>query len=145
MPTKKANRKTQEVGFPRRGDIYLVNFDPTIGAEIRKTRPALIVQNDIANQYSPITILAAITSKFDIPPYPTEVIMETGESGLSQRSSVLLNQVRSVDRQRLIQRIGHASPETMQRVDQAIHISLGLTELPRASSPPTAPGTTPAR
>jgi mRNA interferase MazF len=129
MPTKKANRKTQEVGFPRRGDIYLVNFDPTIGAEIRKTRPALIVQNDIANQYSPITILAAITSKFDIPPYPTEVIMETGESGLSQRSSVLLNQVRSVDRQRLVKRIGHASPETMQRVGRAIQISLGLTRI----------------
>lgn len=129
MATKKASRKTQEVGFPRRGDIYLVNFDPTIGAEIRKTRPALIVQNDIANQYSPITILAAITSKFDIPPYPTEVIMETWESGLSQRSSVLLNQVRSVDRQRLVKRVGHASPETMQRVDRAVQISLGLTKI----------------
>ena len=129
MATNKASRKTQAVGFPRRGDIYLVNFDPTLGAEIRKTRPALIVQNDISNRYSPITILAAITSKFDIPPYPTEVIMETGESGLPQRSSVLLNQIRSVDRQRLVKRIGHASPETMQRVDQAIQISLGLIRI----------------
>jgi mRNA interferase MazF len=129
MAAKKTSHKAQAVGFPRRGDIYLVNFDPTIGAEIRKTRPALIVQNDIANQYSPITILAAITSKFDIPPYPTEVTMETEESGLSQRSSVLLNQIRSVDRQRLIKRISHASPETMQRVDQAIQISLGLIRI----------------
>ena len=145
MATHNARQTGRKVDHPRRGDIYLVNFDPAIGAEIRKTRPALIVQNDIANQYSPITILAAITSKFDIPPYPTEVVMETEESGLSQRSSVLLNQVRSVDRQRLIQRIGHASPETMQRVDRAIQISLGLTELPRASSRPTTPGRTPAR
>lgn len=129
MATKKAGRETHEVGFPRRGDIFLVDFDPTIGAEIRKTRPALIVQNDIANQHSPITILAAITSKFDIPPYPAEVVMEAGESGLAQRSSVLLNQFRSVDRQRLIKRIGHARPETMQRVDQAIRISLGLTAI----------------
>ena len=52
---------------PKRGDIYLVNFDPTLGAEIRKTRPALILQNDIANKYSPVTIVAAISSKFDDP------------------------------------------------------------------------------
>ena len=129
MATKKTAHKPQEVGFPHRGDIYLVNFDPTVGAEIRKTRPALIVQNDIANQYSPITILATITSQFDIPPYPTEAIVETGESGLSQRSSVLLNQIRSVDRQRLIERIGRANPETMQRVDRAIQISLGLIRI----------------
>ena len=55
---------------PKRGDIYLVNFDPTLGAEIRKTRPALILQNDIANKYSPVTIVAAISSKFDDPLYP---------------------------------------------------------------------------
>ncbi len=133
MATKKAGHKAQAVGFPRRGDIYLVNFDPTLGAEIRKTRPALIVQNDIANRHSPITILAAITSKFDVPAYPTEVIMEAGESGLPQRSSVLLNQIRSVDRQRLIKRIGHVGPETMRRVDQAIQISLGLIRISSAS------------
>ena len=60
---------------PKRGDIYLVNFDPTVGAEIRKTRPALILQNDIANKSSPVTIVAAITSKFDDPLYPTEVLI----------------------------------------------------------------------
>ena len=129
MATHNARQTGRKVDHPRRGDIYLVNFDPTVGAEIRKTRPALIVQNDIANQYSPITILATITSQFDIPPYPTEAIVETGESGLSQRSSVLLNQIRSVDRQRLIERIGRANPETMQRVDRAIQISLGLIRI----------------
>jgi mRNA interferase MazF len=57
--------KQQKVAYPKRGEVYLVNFDPTIGSEIQKTRPALILQNDIANQHSPITIVAAITSQFD--------------------------------------------------------------------------------
>ena len=82
--TAKAPAKGQKVAFPQRGDIYLVSFDPTVGAEIQKTRPALVIQNDIGNQYSPITIVAAITSKFDLPPYPTEVVMEPKDSGLSQ-------------------------------------------------------------
>ena len=125
----KAPPKGQKVAFPQRGDIYLVSFDPTVGAEIQKTRPALVIQNDIGNQYSPITIVAAITSKFDLPPYPTEVIMEPKDSGLSQLSAVVLNQIRSVDRQRLIKRIGKASPEVMGRVDRAIAISLGLVEV----------------
>ncbi len=125
----KAPPKGQKVAIPRRGDIYLVSFDPTVGAEIQKTRPALVIQNDIGNQYSPITIVAALTSKFDVPPYPTEVVMETKDSGLAQSSAVLLNQIRSVDRQRLTRRIGKASPEVMRRVNRAIQISLGLIEL----------------
>lgn len=111
--------------YPRRGDIYLINFDPTIGHEIKKTRPALIIQNDIANKYSPITIVAAITSKVSASPYPMEVYMESKESGLPLTSAVLLNQIRSVDHRRLIKRIGRATTGTMIRVDQAIQISLG--------------------
>jgi mRNA interferase MazF len=116
----------RQVRYPRRGSIYLVDFDPTVGAEIQKTRPALIIQNDIANRYSPITIVAAISSKFAIPPYPTEVILEPKETGLAQRSVVLLNQVRSIDRVRLIKRIGQASAATMRRVDRVIQVSFGL-------------------
>lgn len=127
--THKAQAKGQKVAFPQRGDIYLVSFDPTVGSEIQKTRPALVIQNDIGNQYSPITIVAAITSKFDLPPYPTEVVMEPRDSGLSQISAVVLNQIRSVDRQRLIKRIGKASPEVMGRVGRAIAISLGMVEM----------------
>ena len=122
-------RKGQKVAYPQRGEIYLVNFDPTIGAEIKKTSPALVIQNDIGNQYSPITIVAAISSKFDLPPYPTEVVMEPVDSGLPQPSAIVLNQIRSVDRQRLIKCIGEASPEIMARVDRAIGISLGLVEI----------------
>ena len=114
--------------YPQRGDIYLINFDPTIGHEIKKTRPALIIQNDIANQYSPITIVAAITSKVSASPYPTEVTMETRESGLPLTSVVLLNQIRSIDHRRLIKRIGKANTETMRKVDQAIQISLGCID-----------------
>ena len=75
MAARKTGHQAQKVKHPLRGDIYLVNFDPTVGSEIRKTRPALIIQNDIANQYSPVTIVAAITSKVNDPPYPIEVIL----------------------------------------------------------------------
>jgi mRNA interferase MazF len=113
---------------PQRGDIYLINFDPTIGHEIKKTRPALIIQNDVANKYSPITIVAAITSKVSASPYPTEVSMKSKESGLPLASTVLLNHIRSVDHRRLIKRIGRVTTGTMIRVDQAIQISLGCIE-----------------
>jgi mRNA interferase MazF len=129
MATHKARANAGKVGPPKRGDIYLVDFDPTVGAEIRKTRPALVIQNDIGNEYSPITIVAAITSKFDEPPYPTEVVMEPEESGLPLRSAVVLNQIRSIDRRRLVKRLGRASAKTMDRVDQAIQISLGLIKI----------------
>jgi mRNA interferase MazF len=109
--------------------VYFVAFDPTLGAEIRKTRPALILQNDIANRSSPITIVAAITSKFDQELYPTEVLVRTPEGGLDADSVVLLNQIRSVDRRRLVRRIGRLTPETMRLVDRALLLSLGLIEL----------------
>ncbi|MEJ5369080.1 MAG: type II toxin-antitoxin system PemK/MazF family toxin [Bryobacteraceae bacterium] len=113
---------------PRRGDIFLVNFDPTIGSEIRKTRPALVIQNDVSNRHSPVTIVAAITSKFEEPAYPTEVILEPSESGLPSRSAVLLNQIRTIDRSRLVKRLGRVTRSTMRRVDHAIQIGLGLIE-----------------
>jgi mRNA interferase MazF len=114
---------------PRRGEVYLVNFDPTLGAEIRKTRPALIVQNDIVNRHSAITIVAAITSQFDQPLYPTEVLISPPEGGLRADSVALLNQIRSIDKQRLVRRLGTLKPETMDRVDHAILISMGLIKI----------------
>ena len=114
---------------PRRGEVYLVNFDPTIGAEIRKTRPALIVQNDVANRHSAITIVAVITSQFDQTLYPTEVLISPPEGGLRTESVALLNQIRSIDKQRLVRRLGNLRPETMERVDRAILISMGLIKI----------------
>jgi mRNA interferase MazF len=112
----------------RRGDVYLVSFDPTVGAEIRKTRPALIVQNDVANRYSPVTIVAAITSRSDDDGYPTEVLITAGEGGLTRDSIVLLNQIRSIDATRLRKKLGRLRAETMLRVDRTLAISLALVE-----------------
>jgi Growth inhibitor len=89
--------KRRKVTYSGQGEVYLVNFDPIIGAKIKKTRPVLVLQNDIANQYSPITIVAAITSQFEEPLYPTEVLIKA-RGGLESDSVVLLNQIRSVDK-----------------------------------------------
>lgn len=117
------------ISHPRRGEVYLVSFDPTLGAEIKKTRPALILQNDIANRYSPITIVAAITSQLRDPTRPTNVLVKAPEGGLTSDSVVLLNQIRSVDKRRLGKRLGRLRPETMEHVDEALRISLGLIEI----------------
>ena len=106
-----------------------MSFDPALGREIQKTRPALILQNDIANRHSPITIVAAITSQAEEPLYPTEVLVSPPEGGLSTPSVVLLNQIRSIDRRRLVRRLGVVAEATMKRVDQALRISVGLVEL----------------
>ncbi len=114
--------------IPKRGEVYLVNFDPTVGAEIRKTRPALIIQNDISNYYSPITIVAAITSFDGGKLYPTEIKIEASEGGLDHESLVLLNQIRSVDTQRLAQKLGSLSQPRMEEIDTSILISFGITK-----------------
>lgn len=115
-----------KVIHPKRGEVYLVSFDPTLGAEIRKTRPALVLQNDIANRYSPITIVAAITSQYEEPLYPTEVLVKRPEGGLTSDSVVLLNQIRSIDKRRLLKRLGTLRPATLKQVDRALEVSLGL-------------------
>jgi mRNA interferase MazF len=109
--------------------VYLVSLDPTVGAEIRKTRPGVVVQNDAANRRSPITIVAALTSQFEDPLYPTEVLVQAPEGGLSVDSVVLLNQIRSVDKGRLIRRLGVLRPRTMRAVDRALLLSFGLVEV----------------
>jgi mRNA interferase MazF len=110
--------------------MYLCSFDPTVGHETKKTRPALIIQNDIGNRHSPLTIVAAITSSISAVPYPVEVIVEpTAENGLDTRSSVRLDQIRTVDRRRLVKRLGMVDSATMAKADEAIKISLGLVNL----------------
>lgn len=117
------------LNYPRRGEVYLVRFDPSEGAEIQKTRPALVVQNDVGNRYSPVTIVAAITSKVDKSRcYPTRVLIPAGEGGLAVDSAVLLNQIRSVDKARLVRRLGRISAVDLNAVDQGLAISLGLAE-----------------
>lgn len=110
----------------KRGDIWLVNLDPTIGHEIKKSRPSVIIQNDIGNKYSTITIIAPITSQDIEKIYPIEVLVERRSSGLDKDSKVLLNQIRAVDKRRLIKKLGKVDYETSVRVDEALKISLGL-------------------
>jgi mRNA interferase MazF len=118
-------KQMRQANPPRRGEVWLVNFDPTIGSEIQKTRPALIIQNDIGNRASPITIVAAITST-QKRPYPFQVFLPAGEGGIEHDSVVTLNHLRSIDRQRLIRRFGKVSRGIMKQVDQAILVSLGI-------------------
>jgi mRNA interferase MazF len=120
----------QKVAGLRRGEIYLCSFDPTVGHEIKKTRPALVIQNDVGNRYSPLTIVAAITSTVSPVPYPVEVVIDpAAANGLAVRSSIRLDQIRTVDRQRLVRRLGLVDSSTITQVDEALKISLGLVHL----------------
>jgi mRNA interferase MazF len=122
-------RRENHKGYPRRGEIYLTALDPALGHEIKKTRPALIIQNDISNQYGSTTIVAAITSKVSSPSYPNEAIIHPGGSGLHLTSTVRLDQLRTVDRQRLLKRLGAVDSATLREVDRAIRVSLGLVNM----------------
>lgn len=112
--------------LPRRGEVYLVRFDPTVGAEIRKTRPAIVLQNDVGNRFGATTIVAAITSQVRHLLRPIQVLISKGESGLDKDSVILLNHVHSFDKQRLLKKLGTVSPGTMSQVDKALAVSVGL-------------------
>ena len=123
------SRRTGRQDFPRRGEIFLTALDPALGHEITKTRPALVIQNDITNRYGMTTIVAAITSKVSVPPYPNEVVVQPATTGLEVVSTVRLDQIRTVDRRRLLKRLGRADEGIMRSVDEAISISLGLVKV----------------
>ena len=120
------HREPSAPTHPKRGEIYLVNFDPTVGAEIQKTRPAIIIQNDVANRYSAVTIVAAITSRADERLFPTEAPIPAGVGGLQSDSLILLNQLRTIDKQRLVRRLGTINDTFMYTVENALLISLGM-------------------
>ena len=107
------------------GDIFSVDFEPVRGDEQGKTRPALIIQNDIGNRYSPTIIVAAIATG-DRSRFAVNVEVKAPEGGLANDSIILLNQIRTVDRTRLGKYWGRVSPQTMNQVNEAIKISLGL-------------------
>ncbi len=113
----------------RRGDIFFAQLNPVVGSEQGGTRPVLIIQNDIGNQYSPTTIVAAITSQIAKAKLPTHVEVGSDKTGLERDSVILTEQVRTIDKSRLQQKVAFLDAETMERVDRAIEISLGLVEL----------------
>jgi mRNA interferase MazF len=127
---RRPNSQEQKVAGLRRGEVYVCSFDPTVGHEIKKTRPALVIQNDVGNRYSPLTIVAAITSTVSPVSYPVEVIIDpSAANGLGVRSSIRLDQIRTVDRQGLVRRLGAVDAPTIAKVDEALKISLGLIRL----------------
>ena len=111
-----------------RGDVYLVNLDPIIGKEIGKARPSVVIQNNIGNKFSPVTIIAPISSVKEITkPLPIMILLEKGEGGLNEESYVDCGQIRTVDKdKRLITKYGSLDKSKMLEIDKAIKISLSL-------------------
>ena len=113
----------------KRGDIYYADLSPVVGSEQGGVRPVLVVQNDIGNKYSPTIIIAAITAKIDKAKLPTHVEIKANEYGLVKNSVVLLEQIRTIDKKRLREKIGSFDRKMMNKVDEALQISLGLIEI----------------
>ncbi len=110
----------------QRGGIILVNLEPISGSEQGGVRPCLIIQNNYGNEYSPLTIIAPLTSKEFSKKFPTNVFLRKEDSKLDKNSTILLNQIRSIDKSRIIKKIYTLDYEIMEKVDLAIKISLGL-------------------
>ncbi|GAB6106359.1 type II toxin-antitoxin system PemK/MazF family toxin [Fusibacter bizertensis] len=110
----------------KRGDVFFADLSPVRGSEQGGQRPVLIIQNDIGNKYSPTVIIAAITAKIAKAKLPTHVEVGASQVGLLKDSVVLLEQVRTIDKTRLIQKLGQLEGDVMLRVDKALVISLGL-------------------
>lgn len=110
----------------KRGDIYYADLSPVVGSEQGGMRPVLIVQNDMGNRYSPTVIAAAITSKMGKAKLPTHIDLAGFEAGLSKDSVVLLEQIRTIDKQRLKEKMGHVDEGTMRQVNDALGVSFGL-------------------
>src|SRR5262249_48879898 len=130
--TRPPDERTHDVAassYPRRGEIYYVDLDPVLGSEQGGRRPSLVIQNDVGNQYSPVVIIAAITSRPSARDRPTDVRIQPGVSGLEVPSRVLLNQIRTIDKRRLRRRAGEVTPAELALVDDAIRVSLGLVPL----------------
>ncbi|WP_456298991.1 type II toxin-antitoxin system PemK/MazF family toxin [Natronincola peptidivorans] len=112
----------------KRGDIYYADLSPVIGSEQGGVRPVLIVQNDIGNRYSPTVIVTAITSQINKAKLPTHVEIEASLYGLAKDSVILLEQIRTIDKKRLEEKIGHLDEEMMVKVNEALLISFGLVD-----------------
>ncbi len=124
----------------KRGDIYYADLSPVVGSEQGGVRPVLIVQNDVGNRYSPTVIAAAITSRLGKNRMPTHIDVSADRVGLTKDSVILLEQVRTIDKKRLGEKMGHLDEETMNAVNNAISVSLGLGQ-PGGGGTGSTPGT----
>jgi len=112
----------------KRGDVFFADLSPVVGSEQGGVRPVLVIQNDIGNRFSPTVIVAAITAQIQKAKLPTHVEIEAKRHGLEKDSVILLEQIRTIDKQRLTDKITHLDEETMRKVDEALQISLGLID-----------------
>ena len=112
----------------KRGELYYADLSPVVGSEQGGVRPVLVVQNDVGNKYSPTVIAAVVTSKINKAKLPTHIELPSSSYGLQRDSVILLEQIRTLDKRRLKERIGELSDVTMNQVDKAILISLGFTK-----------------
>ena len=110
----------------KRGDIYYADLSPVVGSEQGGIRPVLIIQNDVGNRYSPTVICAAITSRMNKAKLPTHIEIDSRRCQIMKASVILLEQIRTIDKQRLKDMIGHLDKERMRSVDEAIRVSLAL-------------------
>jgi len=110
----------------KRGEVYLADLNPVQGSEQGGIRPVLIIQNDVGNRYSPTVIIAAITAKISKAKLPTHVEIKKDEVGLLKDSVILLEQIRTIDKERLEDRIGELCDQTMKTVDTSLKVSVGL-------------------
>lgn len=113
----------------KRGDIYYANLSPVVGSEQGGHRPVLVIQNDVGNKYSPTVIVGAITSQISKAKLPTHVEINAKQYNLEKDSVVLLEQLRTIDKRRLKEKVTHLSDDIMNKVDEAIKISLGLIQV----------------
>ncbi len=110
----------------KRGDIFYADLSPVVGSEQGGIRPVLVVQNDVGNRYSPTIIVAAITSQINKAKLPTHLELPGDEYGLSKNSVILAEQVRTIDKRRLKEKIGHLDDALMTKIDNALKISFGI-------------------
>lgn len=126
QPDRKARKGQENMVNIKRGDIYYADLSPVVGSEQGGLRPVLIVQNDIGNRYSPTVIAAAITSRMSKAKLPTHIDIYADEVGLAKDSVILLEQIRTLDKRRLREKMGHLDGTVMARVNDAISVSFGL-------------------
>ena len=112
----------------KRGDIYYADLSPVVGSEQGGLRPVLIIQNDVGNRYSPTVIAAAITSRMGKTRMPTHIDIYADKVGLAKDSVILLEQIRTLDKRRLKEKMGHLDDEIMSEVNNAIAVSFGLSD-----------------
>lgn len=110
----------------KRGDIYFADLSPVVGSEQGGTRPVLIIQNNLGNHFSPTVIVAAITAKMAKPKLPTHIGIKATGTGIDRDSVILLEQIRTIDKSRLKEKVCHLDREIMQDVDRALKISVGV-------------------